>query len=86
MLWFPPSYVSNSDFEHNRTSDVDYSVEDKRIWPSCSLQHVITVPYFVNQANWFAIGSPERKVKLRVVTENNPPYEEEILMKNINRF
>ncbi len=84
-VWFPSNYLSNSDFKHMRVSDIDYSLEDKRIWPHCSL-HVITVPYFVTNANWSEIEDPERKIKLRVVTDGNDPYEEEILMNRINKF
>ena len=82
---FPSTYINNSAYEDIKTSDLDYSSETKRIWPASSL-HVLTVPYFVTNANWPELIKTPPKVKIKVVTEKAPPLEEEILMKDIQKF
>ena len=84
-VWFPSKYVANSDFEHMSVSDIDFSMNEKRIWPGRSL-HVLTISYFVNTNNWPDWYRDEPKVRIKVSTANAPPWEEEILVKDIQKF
>lgn len=85
-VWFPPNFVKDRDFEYSTTSDIDFSFERKRIWPNTNLP-VLTIPYFVNDSNWPGwIEGKVPTVKIKISTENAPPWEEEISMKDIQKF
>lgn len=85
-VWFPPNFVKDPDFEYSTTSDIDFSLERKRIWPNTILP-VLTIPYFVNNSNWPGwIEGKVPTVKIKISTENAPPWEEEISIKDIQKF
>ena len=90
-LWFPSSFIENADSRptvYRSTSDINYTEDDKRIWPGTSLP-VFTVSYVVTNDNWPGwTESPGKipKVRIRVSTANAQPWEEEISIMDIQMF
>jgi len=91
-LWFPSSFIEHADqsqpFVYHSDSDTNHSGDDKRLWPGIGLP-VIAVTYVVTNANWpgwLEAPSPTPKVRLRVLTANAKPWEEEIPLMEIQQF
>lgn len=92
-LLFPSSFIENADrsqrFVSMNVADTNYKGDEKRIWPGDS-KPVLAVPYVVTNANWPGWNripnEPPPKVRLRVLTANAPPWEEEISIMEIQKF